>query len=171
MIRHFISQARIQTTEGRLPIEMFITTDDVVSGWQGYVDPPQLKTIPSAMAKFIYGLQQGAIHGLIMVPGSTYEENLRMWNMAIQTAKTPPAKIAKLGEVWEYAGHPGTFPSGLFIVASNSALVPHAMLYMETGSLFPLSVGAQVDGGIELGRPDDWTCHGLLTDLIAKGKA
>ena len=172
MIRYFISQERIQTTEGRLPTEMFISTDDVVSGWQGYIDPPQLKTIPSPMAKFIYGLQRGEVHGLTMVQGSSYEENLRMWNMAIATANTPPAKIAKPGEVWERTDGISCSPTGMYYVSPHSEAMPLVMRHVATG--YHEQGGTRLDGGkggIRLDHPDDWTCHGLLTDLIAKGKA
>ena len=169
MIRYFISRDRIQTTQGRLPIEMFIVTGDVVSGWQGYIDPPRLKTIPSQMAKFISGLQQGENYGLYDVTIDTYEQSLRMWNLAIQTAKIPPAKIAKPGEVWECTGRLFDMPAGMYSVGFCSVKVPLVMYCMDTG--VHRVAGQLVDSGIQLESPSDWKCHGPLAEFIAKGKA
>ena len=169
MIRHFISAQCVRTSEGDLPEYLFTADDTGVSGSEGFINPPGLHPLPHPMDSFIAGLRDDEDVGLCQVSCDTHDKHLRQWAMAIETAKTPPAKIAKLGEVWEYTGGPGTFPSGLFFVASRSALVPYALLYMDTGTLLLLSVGAQVDGGIQLEHPNDWTCHGLLADLI-KGK-
>ena len=95
MNRYFISHERIQTSEGRLPVEMFIATNDAVSGWGYLVDPPQLNPIQDPIGRFIKGLQRGEDCGLYVVSSDTYEENLRLWNMAIQTAKTPPARRSR----------------------------------------------------------------------------
>ena len=165
MIRHYASTATVKTTEGDLPKELYTAHDDGVHGLELLSGPLRYRGTADTFWRFTALAGQAEI-GLNECPMVLHTRWLQLWDKAIAAAKTPPAKIAKLGEVWEYVGGPGTFPNGLFYVASRSALVPHAMLYMDTGTLLLLSVGAQVKDGIQLESPNDWTCHGRLADLI-----
>jgi len=170
MNRHFISHQCIQTSEGELPKYLFIAGDSEVTGVEGFIYDLGMHRLPNPMDSFISGLQDQA-HGLYEVACDLHATKLRLWDIVIQTANTPPAKIAKLGEVWEYVGGLETARGFLYYVRKPPALCTAVSLCrLDTG--VPLTqTGKPVQGGIQLERPDDWTCHGLLTDLIAKGKA
>jgi len=170
MIRYYASVHSVPTTEGALPSALYIAGDTSVHGWELNPGPLRCVQMNAPLWRLMVDTEhkEARLHECSL---STYTEWRHLWDAAIQTAKTPPAKIAKLGEVWELTGGELTMLCGMYYVTTHSEYVPIVMRHMTTGACSVGSAGAPVTAGIQLKSPGDWTCHGLLTDLITKGKA
>lgn len=166
MIRHYTSIITVKTTEGDLPQSLYRVDNDCAEGLELLCDPLCRKRIEEPLWRFLSVLKE---NGLTECSRDIHDTWSRMWDKAIATAKTPPVKIAKLGEIWEYTGRLFNMSGSMYSVSFCAAEVMLVMYQMSTGA--HRVAGKVVNGGIQLDYPDDWTCHGLLTDLIAKGKA
>jgi len=169
MIRYYASTILIGTAEGNLPKELFTAHDYGIEGIELRADPLRRSRIKAPFWSFMDQAEQ-SYPLLDECSLAAHTEWLRLWDKAVKAAETPPTNIAKPGEVWDYTGVSKTMPRGFYYVADYCAsTLSFSLLCINTGDRVLASAGTQVGNGIQFDHPDDWTCHGRLTDLI-RGK-